>query len=361
MKRIALVGVAILLLLVLVAYLLRGPILLRVMERTAAANLSTNLVAELPDGLHVLLCGAGSPLPDPKRSGPCTAVIAGKRLFVVDAGGGSARVMGNNVSVRLPQGEIEGILLTHHHSDHIDGLGEVVMQRWAQGGHSSPVPVYGPEGVAEVVDGVNRAYRLSQGYRVAHHGDSVVPASGAGAVARPFAEPADGESHAVLDDGDLRVIAFRVDHEPVSPAVGYRFDYKGRSVVISGDTTKSPNLERFAKDADVLVHEALAAHMVEPLTDAARAAGRDRIAKITLDILDYHTTPVEAAEIARDAGVRHLVYNHIVPPLPFGPMEELFVEGVDEVYDGPVTVGRDGTLIRLPSGSESIEIEELLW
>ncbi len=147
------------------------------MGRQLAANFESDLVRELPDGLHVALCGAGSPLPDPERSGPCTAVIAGGRLFVVDSGAGSPRVMAR---MRLPVGEIEGIFLTHFHSDHIDGLGELLMQRWANGGNSSPLPLYGPTGVEEVTRGFAIAYRLDDGYRVAHHGPSTLPPDGAG-------------------------------------------------------------------------------------------------------------------------------------------------------------------------------------
>jgi ribonuclease Z len=111
---------------------------------------------------------------------------------------------------------------------------------------------------------------------------------------------------------------------------------------------------------DLLVHEALAPHLVALLTEGAEAAGRHRLAKITRDILDYHATPVQAAEVARDSGVGHLLYNHIVPPLLLPPLEELFLEGVEEVYDGPVTIGRDGTLVRLDAGSDAIQVLELL-
>jgi ribonuclease Z len=327
------------------------------MERVVASNLATDLLHELPDGLHVALCGAGSPLPDPGRSGPCTAVMAGERLYLVDVGSGSSRVLSR---MRIPQGRIEGILLTHFHSDHIDGLGALLLQRWANGSATAPTPVFGPEGVEQVVEGFDLAYRADHRYRVAHHGEEVMPASGAGAVARPFASPADGEGTVLIDEGGLEVTAFRVEHAPVEPAVGYRFDYKGRSVVVSGDTTKSANVQRFAEGVDLLVHEALAPHLVEVITSGAEAAGRDNLVRITRDILEYHTSPIEAAELARDAGVGHLLFNHIVPPLLLAPMEELFVEGVDDVYTGPFTIGRDGTLVELEAGSESIEVRELL-
>jgi ribonuclease Z len=357
MKRIALGIVVVLFIGVSLLYLFRRPITLRLMERVVTQTIDGGLLTDLPDGLHVVLCGAGSPLPDPQRSGPCVAVIAGGHLYIVDSGSGSSRTLG---VMRIPQGRIDAILLTHFHSDHIDGLGEMMLQRWAGGSADTPTPVYGPLGVEEVVDGFNRAYRQDATYRVAHHGPQVVPSGGAGGEARPFPLPGHGEGRIVLENDGVEITAFLVDHRPVEPAVGYRFDYKGRSVVISGDTVKSANLQRFAAGADLLVHEALARQLVEVMSRAARRAERTNIEKITTDILDYHASPVEAAEIARDAKVGMLLYYHIVPPLPFLPLREVFLEGVAEVYDGPVIIGSDGTFVRLEAGSDAIEVEELL-
>lgn len=340
-----------------VAYAFRTELATRAMRGVVASNLQTDLISELPDGLHVALCGAGSPLPDPLRSGPCTAVMAGERLYIVDAGGGASRTLSR---LRIPQGAIDAILLTHFHSDHIDGLGELLMQRWANGTAVAPTPVIGPAGVEEVVRGFGLAYAPDEGYRIAHHGEAVMPPAGAGAVARPFPPPRAGEPVVVLDDGDLRITAFRVEHAPVEPAVGYRFDYAGRSVVISGDTSPSEEVRRQAAGVDLLVHEALAPHLVALLTEGAREAGRDNLVTITEDILDYHTTPVEAARIAAEAGVGFLLYNHIVPPLPLTPLVDAFTEGVDAVYAGPFRVGRDGTLVVLPAGGDAIEVDELL-
>lgn len=357
MKKFALALLVIGATLALLAFLARGPLTLRFMERGVHANMTSNLLSELPEGLHVALCGAGSPLPDPLRSGPCTAVVAGKRLFVVDAGSGASRMLS---TLRLPQGAIEAVLLTHFHSDHIDGLGEVLLQRWVGGAHRTPTPVFGPTGVEQVVQGLNLAYAADRGYRTAHHGEAVAPSSGHGGAAQPFAVPAPGEAHTVQDDDDLKIRAFLVSHDPVRPAVGYRFDYRGRSVVISGDTVRSENLEHFAQGVDLLVHEALAPHLVDVITRAARAAGRNNLAKITIDILDYHASPVDAALSATRVGAKHLLFNHIVPPLILPTMPELFVEGVAEVYAGPFTVGRDGTLVKMPVGTSDVVVEQLL-
>jgi ribonuclease Z len=357
MKRFLRGGLAFVLVTAAVLYIFRIPITERLMRRQLANNLRVSLIDELPDGLHVALCGAGSPLPDPERSGPCTAVIAGKQLFIVDAGAGSSRILARS---RIPQGKIEAVLLTHFHSDHIDGLGELLLQRWVGGTHTTPARVYGPVGVDEVVAGFQRAYILDSAYRVAHHGEQVVPRSGAGGTPVTIPLLAADESRVVLEKDGLVITAFSVDHAPVSPAFGYRFDYGGRSVVISGDTSKSANLQRVASGVDLLVHEALSPELVGVLHDAAEDAGVANVAKIASDIVGYHTTPVEAAEIARDARVRHLVFNHIVPPLPLRPLRDAFLRGVGEVYDGPVTLGHDGSFFSLPAGSEAIEQRDLL-
>ncbi|MBW2415341.1 MAG: MBL fold metallo-hydrolase [Deltaproteobacteria bacterium] len=357
MKRLSIAVLVVLVIAVTLAWLNRAEIGLRLVDRLVARNLASNLLDELPDGLHVALCGSGSPLPDPGRAEPCVAIAAGSRVYVVDAGSGGTR---NLQLMRIPVGRIDAILLTHFHSDHIDGLGELLMQRWVNGTHDSPTPVYGPPGVERVVAGFDQAYALDAVYRVAHHGVETVPPSGAGGTAREFAAPADGAPTVVLERDGLTITAFRVNHFPIVPAVGYRFDYAGRSVVVSGDTVQSAELTRMAKGADVLVHEALSRQLVRRINAAAQAAGRANLVKITADILDYHTSPTEAAQVASDAGVGHLLYYHIVPPLPIEPLEVVFLEGVDEVWDGPVTIGTDGKMLSLPAGSDDIVERDLL-
>lgn len=331
--------------------LLRG-----VMKRQAMAALSGEGLAKMEGGLNVALCGAGAPLPDPSRAGPCVLVQAGDTLLVVDVGSGSPRNLG---PMQVPAGAIDALLLTHFHSDHIDGMGELMLQRWAGGGRDTPLPVIAPKGVSAIVDGFNAAYTHDFGYRVAHHGEEVVPPSGAGAEARPFVMPPTSGREVFAADG-LRVTAFPVTHDPVEPAVGYCFDYRGRSVVISGDTTASPTVAAFAEGVDVLLHEALHPGLVGVLTEAAEAVGNARFATITRDILDYHTSPVEAAEIAQQAGVGALVYYHIVPQLPSKLLEGLFLEGVAEAYDGRVEVGYDGLWVHLPADDDSIRFDSLM-
>jgi ribonuclease Z len=325
------------------------------LARVADQRAGRDATVGLPDGLHVVLCGSGSPLPDPTRAGPCTLVIAGSRMFVVDAGEGSAR---NLVQMGMPTGRIERLFLTHFHSDHIDGLGPMLLLRWSGKPNLAPLPIAGPQGIERVVAGFSEAYAQDNGYRTAHHGAALMPPSGAGAVAMPFS--IGDQPLVVLDDGGVRVTAFPVNHEPVSPAVGYRFDYKGRSIVISGDTAPSPALVAAAKGTDLLVHEALQPNLVARLTDALVARGVANTAQITRDILNYHTTPEQAADAATASGARELLLSHIVPPLPFTFTYPAFLGDAPRHFSGPITVGEDGMIFSLPAGSSAITKGKLL-
>lgn len=353
MKRALAVAVAGVALAGLATVLFGERLLLRLMAAQVQRSVSGEAFAEMTGGLGVFVCGAGSPFPDPARAGPCLAVVAGERVMIVDVGSGATRRL---APAGIPVGEVDALFLTHFHSDHIDGLGELALQRWAAGSHATPLPVHGPAGVETVVAGFNLAYAQDFQYRVAHHGPAVIPPAGAGSVARPFPLPAAGEGTVVLEDAGLKVTAFAVEHPPIVPAVGYRFDYAGRSVVITGDTVRSATVQRFATGADLLFHEALHPGLVGLITREAEAAGAANLAQITRDILDYHATPVDAAGLAQAAGVRHLVLYHVVPALPVRPLERIFLDGVDEAFDGDVTVARDGHWFFLPPRDGELEV-----
>ncbi|MDT0596481.1 MBL fold metallo-hydrolase [Glaciecola petra] len=343
---------------VLIAFMNRESITIALLKKTIKGNLETSLKEQLGDGLHVYICGAGSPMPDIKRSGPCTAIIVNDLVLVFDVGSGSSR----NLSLgQIPQSQIGAVFLTHFHSDHIDGLGEIIMQRWAASSAKEPLEIYGPNGLGKVVDGFNQAYSHDDKYRMAHHGMITMPPGGRDAVSMTFEQPEKGVLRTVYELNGLTVSAFSVAHSPVEAAVGYRIDYQNRSVVISGDTVKSENIILHAKGSDLLIHEALSSEILGLITEQAEAAGRNNIAKITHDILDYHATPLEAAAVAQEAKVDFLLFNHIVPPLPLITMEEMFVKGVDGVFTGDYEISKDGTLVTLSLTTDEITIRELIW
>ena len=325
---------------------LRGRIALALIKKKLPEIVAADPVAELSDGLHVAIVGSGSPLPDEKRGNPCVAVIAGGRVYVVDTGEASSETINR---MGIDAGRIECVLLSHFHSDHIGGLGSVNLQRWVADGTDTPLRVLGPPGVDRVVGGFNEAYELDRGYRTAHHGEEFVKPEIGAMIAEPFPVPAEGESDVVLEDRGLTVKAFEVDHSPVGPVVGFRFEYQGRSAVISADTVYSENLVTASKDTDLLVHDALSEELLLMVADASKEAGLEVRGKILAEVTDYHATAPQAADAAERAGAKALAITHIVPPLPLKGLEDVFLADAPDRFRGPLWLASDGDLYSLPS------------
>lgn len=304
--------------------------------------------------LAVLLCGSGSPIPDKDRAAACTVIAAGEDLYVIDAGGGSVR---NLVAWKVPLDKVKGVFVTHFHSDHISDLGELRLQTWVAG-RKTPLKVYGPPGIEDVVAGFNLAYAHDAVHRTAHHGAALLPPEAVPLVAVVVPMDADGH-HAAFTANGLSVTAIKVKHDPVKPAYGYRFDFQGRSITLSGDTAPSDNLAKWAKGSDILVHEGLQPELVGMLRDGLVSVDRPRYAKIMHDIPDYHTSPVDAAKVANKAGAKLLLFSHVIPPLPGFVAERAFLAGVAAVRPDGVMLGEDGTWIRLPGKSGEMEIGKI--
>ena len=329
-----------------------------IFDHGAQAQASTINAAPLDDdAMRIAICGSSAPLPSERRAKACAVVFAGGKFYVVDSGPESTE---NLVLWGIPLSSIGGVLLTHFHSDHIGDLGELNLQTWA-GGRPAPLAVYGGPGIEGVVEGFNQAYRLDQGYRTTHHSDRVMPAATWPMIAHRVelagdATPAKNRTGIVLEEGGLRITAIEVDHAPIAPAYAYRFDYKGRSVVITGDLKYHAPLATAARGADVLVSEAIVPSMTQALGKGASAAGRDRTAAIMHDIEDYHITPEQAAQIANQAEVKLLAFYHLLPA-PDGMLaRRLFAQGLSEARKGDWTIAEDGTLYTLPLGSAQIQI-----
>lgn len=314
------------------------------------------------DALRVAIAGSSAPLPSQRRAKACVAIFAAGKFYLVDAGPESVE---NLVLWRIPLSRVGGVLLTHFHSDHIGDLGELNLQTWA-GGRPAPLDVYGGPGVEQVVDGFNRAYRQDQGYRTAHHTAKLMSPEAWPMRAHPVelsgsATPERSRSGPVLTDGELRITALEVNHDPIVPAYAYRFDYKGRSVVVTGDLKYHPPLVQGARDADILVSEAIERSMVEALQRNATTAGNDRTAKIMHDIQDYHISPAEAADIANKAGVKLLVFYHLLPAPDTFLTRRLFGHTVGGVRKGDWTIAEDGSLYTLPLASKDVRIGRVQW
>ncbi|HVK80008.1 MAG TPA: MBL fold metallo-hydrolase [Verrucomicrobiae bacterium] len=334
----------------------RADIATRIVQRAATQALSGSLTDDLPDGLHAVFCGTGSPFPDRSRAGPCFAAIAGGHVFVFDAGEGAAETLS---LMGVSPGSVERVFLTHLHSDHFDGLAPMALQHWVNASAQSPLVVSGPEGTARVVAGLNEAYTIDSTYRIAHHGERVVPPSGFGLAATEFVFPA-GQADLIVYDADgVRITAFPVNHAPINNAVGYRIDYAGRSIVVSGDTARADSVERAAQGVDLLVHDVLSMQLNTIMGEAANANGRQNIGAVIHDVRSYHASPEDAGAVAQAAGVGALAMTHLVPPTPVPGLDAVFVRAARSTFNGPVWAMRDGDVVSLPRDGGMIRSHRL--
>ena len=286
--------------------------------------------------MEVVLLGTGSPMFNAARCGAGYAVIAGDATLVVDLGWGASRRIN---AAGIPHAQVDTLFLTHLHSDHITDIPDFLMQRWT-GGATGPLHVYGPEGTRECVLAFQAALRLDVEYRIAHHGEKNLPRSGWQIEITEV--PATTEATRIAKIGDLEVDAFEVDHFPVKPALGFRMRRGGRSLVFSGDTGKCDSLVEASRGADMLICEALNRGMWDGLVGIVRSRGNERGADVLDDVPTYHVTTIGAAEMARDAGVKHLVLSHLLPMVPAeGAGLDHFADGMSDIYSGTITVGKD--------------------
>ena len=297
-----------------------------------------------PQVITVVTCGTASPIPPRSRAQSCTAVFVNGQFLLFDAGDGAVPSMEN---LNLPLPELRAIFLTHYHSDHIADVGEAISRSWILGRRTS-LPVFGGEAIERVVDGFNRIYALDYNYRTAHHGDALFPPETTGADIRLIPDPGP-EGSVVYEEDGVTITAYRVDHSPVLPALGYRIDFAGSSVVISGDTIDTEGLRNMSEGADVLVSDIMNKSYVEEAECALRRLGEDSNAVILKDIRTYHIDVEELAELAEDASVGTLVLTHQVPALDDDTQIGLVFRGpIAAIYRGELVVAVDGTRIRLP-------------
>jgi ribonuclease Z len=260
--------------------------------------------------LRVHLLGTGSPLPETRRFGPSILVEAGGQKFLFDAGRGPMQRLH---TLGIPFAEVDKLFITHLHSDHTIGIPDLYLTGWLRG-RKTPLHVLGPAGTRGMMEHMAKAFDYDIKIRLEQNPGSQVVANDVGAGV-------------VYDKDGVRITAFEVDHGPVHPAFGYRIDYKGRSVVLSGDTRYSPALVQQAKGVDLLVHEV--------------AAGSEQLMRsspVVRNVVGIHTEPEEAGKVFTQAAPRLAVYSHIVL---FGVTEAELERRTRATYAGPLTIGED--------------------
>lgn len=267
--------------------------------------------------IEITLLGTGSPLPDPNRAGPSTLVRAGSTTLLVDCGRG---VLLRAAAVGVGAGQLDALLLTHLHSDHITDLGDVITSRWVTGMAPNPLRIIGPPGTEAVVTATLASLAPDIGYRLAHHDDltwdppvEVEEVTGGQALALP----------------EVVVSAGPTDHRPVAPTIGFRVEHAGVAVVLAGDTVPCEGLDELCAGADALVHTVIREEVIA-------AAPIPRLQ----DICDYHSSVEQAGATAERAGVPVLVLTHYVPALVPGE-EQQWRDLAATTFSGRVELGDD--------------------
>jgi ribonuclease Z len=274
--------------------------------------------AAATDSTSVIMLGTGTPRPSPEAMGPATAIVVGKRVFLVDAGTGVERRL---VAAHLPPDGVAALFVTHLHSDHVLGLADLIFTSWVVG-RSKPFPAYGPHGLSAMTQHLYAAFKEDieirtrglekespGGYRIAVH--EIKPG-------------------VVYDSGGVKVTAFLVNHGAWKEAYGYRFDTPNRSIVLSGDTRPSEALVRIATGVDILIHE------VQP-SDSALHPGSRTAADWAAYVREYHTTALQLGELANRIQPKLLVVSHDGRRAPRAQI----LADIQRSYSGKVVLAED--------------------
>ena len=293
--------------------------------------------------LRVMLLGTRSgPAIDPQRSGIGTLIVAGPERLLFDVGRGVPTAMSR---MGIVPADVTKVFLTHLHSDHVIALPELYLFPWASQGRTTPFEVWGPVGTKAMMQNLQKAFAFD--IRIRRDVDEKFPASGITALATDIREGI------VYQANGVTVTAFLVDHGPVKPAFGYRVDYRERSVVLSGDTRPSENLVKFAKGADLLIHEVGARSKQDPIFTGPpdELLPNSRATRgLVKRILDHHTDPLEAGTIFGRVKPKLAVFSHY----PGGAATILPL--VRQTYAGPLEFGEDGMTIDV---GETVNIRRL--
>jgi ribonuclease Z len=293
--------------------------------RKSLLHLATALSHAQSD-FKVTLLGTGSPIPKPDRFGPSTLVEAGDQKLIFDAGRG--------VPIRLNQlnismSKISAVFLTHYHSDHTSGLSDLWLTGWLPppfAGRNTPFRLVGPTGAKALMSNLEKAHALDIKIRLE---DEKLPPEGIATIVEEFDK--DG---VVYEKNGVKVIAFAVDHgAAIKPSVGYRIEYKGRSVLISGDTRYDQNVIKYGTGTDLLIHEVGSARP-ELLASSV----------FVQRVIAHHTTPKEAGTVFSLTKPKLAVYSHIVllsrEKFPEPTLDDVVAE-TRQTYSGPLVVGED--------------------
>jgi ribonuclease BN (tRNA processing enzyme) len=301
--------------------------LLAALVAAGAAAPSLHAQSQSATGTHLILLGtAGGPSIKKARAQPASALIVNGSVYIIDTGNGVGRQMA--LAGIAPQA-LRAVFITHNHSDHVADYGTLLLRAW-QSGLKKPVDTFGPPPLVSMT----RSYMQYMDWDIQLRiKDENRPPF------EPLVRPHDITREGIIfQDDNVRVTAAEVSHGAAKPAYAFRFDTADRSIVFSGDTSKSANLVKLAKGADVLVHEILNVDAVDAMVQATDPGN----AELKRHIIEAHSPVADVGAVATEAGVKKLVLTHI---LPTGQAQwdrpELWMQEVGKVFKGEIVVGED--------------------
>ena len=296
-----------------------------VLNLAKAGPQSPTQVLQQDHGMRLVLLGtAGGPTPKKNRAAPSLVIMIDGEAFVVDCGNGVAQQF---VKAGLSLGSLRHIFITHHHSDHNADYGNLMLLAWAAD-LNHRIDTYGPRPLNRMTKLFLEMNAFDIHTRIKDEGRQNLVK-----MIYPHEVEDDG---LVMDDGKTRVTAAQVVHPPIRRAYAYRFDHKGKSIVISGDTSYSANLVKLAENADILVHEVMPAAALDKLL-----ASEPQATRLKQHLLDSHSTFEQVGRVAREAKVKKLVLSHFVPGGDTSISEQMWIDGVRPFFDGEIVCGRD--------------------
>ena len=263
-------------------------------------NLSLN-----KNEITVFTIGTGSPI-NAERVNSGTAIFVRDKFFIFDVGDG---VVQQAEKMNLPLNELDGVFITHYHSDHYIDLPYLINRSWVLGRNKN-LNIYGPEGLENILESNKSFLELENKHRVDHHGSEIMNTKYAFGISNEFKTE---NKQVIYEKSGIKITAFKVNHYPVEPSVGYAIEYNNKKIVISGDTKANDLVFEMAKNADLLIHEVILNSLLDETIIVLDKKLMVRNSHIINDIQDYHTPPNEIVSLANKAGIKTLILHHLIP------------------------------------------------
>jgi ribonuclease Z len=230
--------------------------------------------------------------------------------------------------LKVPLGTVK-LFITHLHSDHAVGIPDLWLTGWLgqpYGRRKEPFRVWGPKGTEGMMSYLEKAYQGDISIR--RESGTILSPQQVAIVAKDFTEGV------VYDENGVRITAFKVKHAGIKEAFGFRVDYKGRSVVISGDMAPNENFIKHAQGADVVIHEVGVAspELLEKYPEARQL------------LATHHSSPEDAGRDFTRIRPKLAVYTHFTrlsrEDIPAVTIPEIITR-TRTTYSGPLEAGED--------------------